>query len=58
MAMGSFSLREKVRVRERKWFAGWDPLTLALSLREREFRYRAPKFVPNSIALSVPVPGV
>src|SRR5258708_31779375 len=29
----------------------FDPLTLALSLRERELLYPTPKFVPNSIGL-------
>jgi hypothetical protein len=53
MAMGPFSLREKVRMRGRKWFACSAPLTLALSRREREFRCPTPKFVPNSIAFRV-----
>ncbi len=48
--MGSFSRREKVRVgglRGQKSLL--HPLTLALSLRKREFRYPAPEFAPNAI---------
>jgi hypothetical protein len=49
MAMGPFSLWEKDRMRERKWWSYSDPLTLALSRREREFRCPTPNFVPNTI---------
>jgi hypothetical protein len=52
---GSFSLREKVRMRERnKGCPPFAPLTLALSRREREFSKLTsipPKFVPNTIEL-------
>jgi hypothetical protein len=51
MAMGPFSLREKDRMRGRKWCSYSDPLTLALSRREREFRCPTPNFVPNTIGL-------
>jgi hypothetical protein len=51
--MGPFSLREKDRMRGRKWWSYWDPLTLTLSLREREFSCSPPKFVPNTIELRV-----
>jgi hypothetical protein len=53
MMLGSFSQREKVRMRGRnKECPSFDPLTLALSRREREFSKLTsipPKFVPNTI---------
>ena len=47
--MGSFSLWEKVRMREEERASLLNSLTLALSRRERELRPPTPEVEPNSV---------